>query len=134
LKKQNQKISYSFDLFENIYNSVYAHDSGKVFYAIDDENNLHAALLIIWDDIQAYDLISTIDPDFRNSGAVSLLIREVIGYVSTKTTRFDFEGSMIENVENSFRQFGTIQKSYFNIKKINSKILKIGNCLRDILK
>jgi len=134
LKKQNEKISYSFDTFKNIYNAVYMHNCGKVFYALDKKNNLHAALLIIWDDIQAYDLISTIDPDFRTSGATSLLIREAIKYTADKTTKFDFEGSMIESVENSFRQFGTIQKQYFNIKKINSKLLKIVLCFMDILK
>ena len=127
LKKQSQIISYSFEVLKNIYNEVYSHDSGKVFYAIDDKNNLHAALLIIWDDIQAYDLISTIDPDYRASGAATLLIKEAIKYVFKKTTKFDFEGSMIESVENSFRQFGTIQKPYFNISKINSKILQLLN-------
>jgi hypothetical protein len=127
LKKQSQIISYSFEVLKNIYNEVYSHDSGKVFYAIDDKNNLHAALLIIWDNIQAYDLISTIDPDYRANGAATLLIKEAIKYVSKKTNKFDFEGSMIESVENSFRQFGAIQKPYFNISKINSKILQLLN-------
>ena len=117
LEKQNDKISYSFNIFENIYNSVYSHNSGKIFYAIDDRNNIHAALLIIWDDIQAHDLISTIDPDFRNSGAASLVVKESIKYISKRTKKFDFEGSMIEGVENSFRKFGAIQKPYFNISK-----------------
>lgn len=132
LKKQNDKIMYSFNIFKNIYNAIYIHNSGKIFYAVDDKYNIHAALLIIWDDIQAYDLISTIDPDFRNSGAASLVVKEAIIYVSKKTKKFDFEGSMIEEVENSFRKFGTIQKPYFNIKKNHRKenIFKI--IVRDI--
>jgi len=124
LLKQNSKIAYDFEHFKKIYTSAYKHNAGRTIYAVDNENNLHAALFIIWDKNSAYDLISTIDPDFRNSGAASLLIKEAIIFISTKSKKFDFEGSMIENVEKSFRQFGAKQKPYFNIKKIDSKILK----------
>ena len=117
LSKQGEKIVYSYELFERMYNAGYAHDAAKTIYAIDDKGNIHAALFVIWDTQSAYDLISTIDPDFRNSGAASLLVKEIIEYVSTKTKKFDFEGSMIEGVENSFRQFGAIQKPYFNVYK-----------------
>ena len=124
LAKQGEKISYSYELFERIYKAGYAHEAAKTIYAIDDNGNIHAALFVIWDTQSAYDLISTIDPDFRNSGAASLLVREIIDYVSTKTKKFDFEGSMIEGVENSFRQFGTIQKPYFSVYKDSRSIIQ----------
>jgi len=132
LKKQNKEISYSFEIFENICNAVFSRNMGKIFYAIDGKGNIHAALLIIWDDLQAYVLISTIDPYFRNSGASSLLIEAAIIFVSERTKKFDFEGSMIEEVENSFRKFGAIQKPYFKISKFYKKenIFKI--IVRDI--
>jgi len=131
LSKQNAKIEYDFKVFNNIYNACYKHKSGRTIYAVDEDNNIHAALFVIWDDNSAYDLISTIDPTFRNSGAASLLVYEMIKYVSDKTKYFDFEGSMIENVENSFRQFGAIQKPYFLITKTNSKILKLVKFLKE---
>ena len=124
LKKQDSVISYSFEHFNRIFSSAYEHNAGRTIYAVDSDNNIHAALFVIWDKNSAYDLISTIDPAFRNSGGASLLIREIIKFVSNKTNRFDFEGSMIENVEKSFRQFGAKQKPYFDITKIDSKILK----------
>jgi lipid II:glycine glycyltransferase (peptidoglycan interpeptide bridge formation enzyme) len=124
LEKQNSKISYSFEHFNRIYSSAYAHNAGRTIYAVDSEDNIHAGLFVIWDKNSAYDLISTIDPTFRNSGGASLLIREIIKFISTKTDKFDFEGSMIESVEKSFRQFGAKQKPYFDITKIDSKILK----------
>jgi hypothetical protein len=124
LEKQNNKIAYSFDHFNKIYNSAYSHNAGRTIYAIDKDNNIHAGLFVIWDKNSAYDLISTIDPSFRNSGGASLLIREIIKFLSDKTDKFDFEGSMIESVEKSFRQFGAKQKPYFDISKIDSKILK----------
>lgn len=125
LKKQKSKISYSFKMFKSIYDAVYKRKCGRTIYAIDNEKNLHCALFIIWDKNSAYDLISTIDPDFRNSGAASLLIKESIKFISDKTKKFDFEGSMDKNISNSFRQFGAKQKSYSTITKCNSFLLKI---------
>lgn len=117
LAKQNSQISYSYDLFKRIYDYSYERKSGKTIYAIDKEGNLHSALFIIWDHNSAYDLISTIDPDYRNSGSADLLVYEAIKYIANSTKKFDFEGSMIEGVENSFRKFGAVQKPYFTISK-----------------
>ncbi len=125
LAQQKSTISYSFKSFKRLYDATYRHNAGKTIYAIDEENNLHAALFVIWDKNSAYDLISTIDPTYRNSGAGTLLIKEILYFLSDKTKKFDFEGSMIENVEKSFRQFGTTQQAYFNISKIDSKLLKV---------
>lgn len=122
LDKQGEEISYSFDIFKRIYNAIVQRGYGQTIYAIDDLGQIHSALFVIWDENSAYDLISTIDPDLRDSGSVSLLIREIIKYVSTKTAHFDFEGSMIEGVANSFRQFATIQKPYFNISFMSRRM------------
>lgn len=135
LAKQNSKISYSRELFKDLYKSVYRNNSGKTIYAIDHDGNIHSSLFVIWDDNSAYNLISTIDPDYRNSGSASLLVWEIIKFVSNHTKKFDFEGSMIEFVENSFRQFGAIQKPYFNISKTSRKmdiILSSKNILKSI--
>lgn len=133
LAKQGLKISYSYELLKNIYDAAYSHSAGKTIYSIDEKGKLHSAIFVIWDCASAYDLISSIDPDYRNSSSASLLIREIIKYLSDKTKGFDFEGSMIESVETSFRQFGAIQKPYFQITKVNSRILKVRNFLQEIL-
>ncbi|WP_304511571.1 GNAT family N-acetyltransferase [Desulfobacula sp.] len=130
LAKQGEKIVYTCDHFKNIYTAGYNNKAARTIYAMDAEGNIHAALFVIWDSQSAYDLISTIDPDFRSSGAASLLVKEIIKYVSNFTKKFDFEGSMIENVENSFRQFGTVQKPYFQLTKVNSPFVKIYQDIR----
>ena len=119
LSKQGEQIAYNFDHLKRIYDAAYKNGCGKTWYALDDQENLHAAIFVIFDNKSAYDLISTIDPDFRNSGAATLLVRDAIAYVSQYTNRFDFEGSMIRGVENSFRKFGARQTSYFSISKDN---------------
>lgn len=132
LQKQGQKISYSYEVFNSLYINGYAQNSAKTIAAYDEDGNLHAALFVVWDNNSAYDLISTIDPDFRTFGAASLLVQEIIRYVSQFVNKFDFEGSMIEPVERSFRQFGAIQTPYFSISKTNSKLLKVYQCLQSL--
>ena len=61
------------------------------------------------------------DPEFRNSGATSLLMWNAIQFASTVSQIFDFEGSMIESVERFFRGFGAVQTPYFSISHIRSK-------------
>lgn len=132
LKKQGQAISYSFELFERLWLAGYENNAAKTIAAFDEDGNMHAALFIVWDKHSAYDLISTIDPDYRVHGAASLLIRDAIVYVSQFVDKFDFEGSMIESVERSFRQFGAEQVPYFSIHKTPSRILKTLLFLRSM--
>tara|TARA_A100001015_G_C14863826_1_gene661450 strand:- start:285 stop:1043 length:759 start_codon:yes stop_codon:yes gene_type:complete len=132
LDKQGQKIQYQFNLLNRIYENGLKNNGVKIISAHDNDNNIHAALLLVGNNTSAYDLISTIDPTFRNSGAASKLVLEGIKLFSKDTRKFDFEGSMIENVENSFRQFGAIQTPYFQIKKVNSKLLKCREFIKSL--
>jgi len=134
LAKQGQEVSYPFEVFNNLYVNGYKNNSAKTIAAYDTDGNLHAALFVVWDGYSAYDLISTIDPDYRTFGAASLLVQEIIKYVSKYVDKFDFEGSMIEPVERSFRQFGAKQTPYFSISKTNSKLIKAYRFLQSIKK
>jgi hypothetical protein len=131
LGKGGAKVSYPLDLLERIHGAAYSRGRGKVFTGVDGQQRIHAAIFVVWDERQAYYLISSIDPDYKASGAATYLIKQAIVDVSTKTKQFDFEGSMIERVENSFRQFGTTQKPYFHISQIRSPLLSIRQYLRD---
>jgi hypothetical protein len=120
LSKKNTGITYSKELFMRIHDSALKRNSGRTIYAIDDKGNIHSAMFAVWSKYSAYYLINSIDPDFNKSESIALITWEMVKYLSGKTNRFDFEGSMIEPVERSFRQFGTVQKAYFNIKKNRS--------------
>jgi len=134
LAKQGSNISYSKALFKKVYEEGYSNGCAKTIGAYDKDQNLHAALFVIWDDMSAYDLISTIDPDYRRHGAASLLIKEIIKYVSVKTKKFDFEGSMIEPVEASFRQFGAKQTPYSQVTKDNSRMLSFAKAINSLIR
>ena len=101
-----------------------------MFYCIDSENKIHAVALIVWDNTTAYYLIGMRKPEYANSGGTEFLISEMIKYVSQFVDVFDFEGSMIQGVEQSFRYYGTQQTEYYSITKVNNKLLKLYRALR----
>jgi hypothetical protein len=73
------------------------------------------------------------DPTYRKSGAGILLAWEAIRYskIELGVKRFNFEGSMVESVEEVRRSFGALQTPYFELNKDNrSKIRKIGSCIK----
>ena len=132
LAQLSKKISYSFEYFSRLYTASYENHAGKTSYAVDKNGVITAAMYTIWDTSSAYHLVYSIDPRFRNTGSMSLLVYNMICYLSDKTQKFDFEGSVIKNVEYSYRQFGTRQVPMFKVSKTNSKIISLYNLYRKI--
>lgn len=131
-ERQSLKIPYSLEFLINLDSVLQQRNARKIFFAKDQQDRIHSAIYIVWDENSAYYLMGGGDPNLRNSGATSLLIWTAINYISDKTRRFDFEGSMIESIERFFRAFGAVQKPYFQITKTNSKLLKARELLKEV--
>lgn len=114
-KRQGQKLPYTREFVKRLDNTLKEHDARKMFFAVDDDERMHAATYIVWDEKSAYYLMSGADPELRNSGATSLLIWESIKFASQVSKKFDFEGSIMEPIERFFRAFGGKQMPYFQI-------------------
>lgn len=132
--RQNRKIPYNLKYVKNINNACEKNKCRTIFFAKDKNDNYHAALFLIWDNMSAYDLLGGADPRYKSSNAKSLITWEAIQYASGVTNKFDFEGSMMENVEQFIRGFGAIQKPYFNLSKVNSKLIMLKNSLSNFLR
>ncbi len=112
---QGRKFPYTREYMERICAASMTHNSGKLLYAYDKDGNLHSGVFYLYDSNVCYYLIAGTDPQFRNSGANSLLIWEGIKFAAEHSQAFDFEGSMIEGVEHFFRQFGGEQTIYYDV-------------------
>lgn len=119
LDERGSKDVLSRALMRSIVEASCSRGQGLIARAKDQEGNTHAAVFVPWDRHCAYDLVTAIHPLFRSSGASTLMIWESIKQVSKQTQVWDFEGSMIENVESSFRQFGGIPVPYYEMYKKN---------------
>lgn len=128
-QKQNQQVPFDFEILKKLDEALNARNQRAIYFAKDPLGNIHAAGYIIWDKNSAYYLASGTNPEFRKSGAHYLLLWTAIKDCAKIVQSFDFEGSMLPQVENVFRSFGANQKPYFRIFKVNNPLLKTVNLL-----
>ena len=131
-QRQKKRPPYSKRLLETLEGQLKNKQASIKLVAKDENDNIHASIYLVVLNATIYYLIGGGDPNYRNSGATSLLVNEALGIAKDNQWNFDFEGSMIEPIERFFRAFGAIQTPYFQIKKVNSKLLKCREFLREL--
>jgi lipid II:glycine glycyltransferase (peptidoglycan interpeptide bridge formation enzyme) len=124
--RQGVNIPYSFNFLQKHDRALEKNNARQMLFAVDEQGRIHSAAYLVWDKTTAYYHLSGDDPELRNSGAGILLIWEAIKYTheQLRLPRFDFEGSMIENIEAIRRQFGARQEPYFRVWKYHSLFYK----------
>ncbi len=115
--RKDQQITYSLDGLSKVYDILVKKEQGEMLEVRDAAGNLHAVGLYAWDKTHVYYLAGGINPKFKNSGAMSFLMFEVIKMAGKKGKAFDFEGSMNEGIAHFFKSFGAEQIPYFLIYK-----------------
>ena len=133
-KRQGKQIPYGLDLVAAIHTAAEKRGQVDMLVASDESGNVHAAAFIVRDSRTAFYLMGGGDPDYRNSGAGSLVMWEAVCRQIGHVDSFDFEGSMLEPVERFFRGFGAIQTPFFQVQKFNSKLLKSMYCINQLMR
>jgi len=131
-QRQQKQASVSLEFLKRINTACNAHHCRKIFLAHEPgvhPTRNHAAILLVWDSRSVYLIGSGGDPALRSSGATALLIREAVSFAASLGKQFDFEGSMIQPIEEFFSSFGAAQKSYLSVSKVNSTFLKFKQLL-----
>lgn len=116
--RQNRKFPLDESRIRNIDKAAKAHNAGVLLCAVDSDERIHSAAYFIFDDKRCYYIMGGGDPQYRNSGAMSLLIWEGIKIAAGRVKIFDFEGSMIEDIERFVRAFGAKPQVYYRVKKL----------------
>ena len=135
--RQNLLIPYSLDLVKRIFKTCSENNAGLAFFAIDENGDIHSVSYEIWDDSTVYSLFGGSDTKLRSQGGKNYIMFNAIKFAMDNGKDFDFEGSMIESIENFYRQFGAIQTPYFQITKLSRKakiLYGLKNLANDIIK
>ena len=115
--KQNIENPWPKDIIAELYNKAKENNACKLVFALDAEGNVHSGNLFVYDEKVFYNFISGTDPEFKNSGAATLLLWEGIVNASEVSCAFDFEGSMIKGIHEFYRRFGAKQIVYYNLSR-----------------
>ena len=114
---QKRKNPMDKGLVRRIVETCDATGHGKYLEARDPEGNVHSCAYFVYDKQVCYYLFGASDSRFRSSGAQSLVLWEGIQFAAQHSRVFDFEGSMVEGIENFFRQFGGVCTPYYTVSR-----------------
>jgi len=115
---QRQKIELKFKSVAFGYNEVLSEKGQcKSFLARNKEGKAIAVVYIAWDNKRSYYLLGGYDLEKRHHGASAIAMWEAIKFTKEKLrlNEFDFEGSMIPQVEQFFRKFGGRLTPYYSV-------------------
>lgn len=126
LNLQGKVISYSQDFFLTLYQATHSRNQGQIIGIRDANNALLAALFLVWDEQTSYFLIPCHDKNYAHTGASALLVLEAIKLARQHSQTFDFEGSMIKNVANSYRQFGSTKTPYYSVERYYKPVFRLA--------
>lgn len=118
-ERQGRRLPMSEETIRKIDDACKEHDARFMLVASDEKGNIHGASYFVYDSNICYYIMSGADPQYRNSGAGSLLIWEGIKKAAQVSKAFDFEGSNIKDVEVNFRTFGAPFIVNYRIYKLN---------------
>ena len=122
--RQGKTLPYPEETLLRLDAACAEHGARKILFAVDSQGRAHASVYLVWDATTVYALMRGSDPILRNSGATSLLVWKAIEFASSQGKRFDFAGSWVESIERFVRAFGARQTPFFEISKMNSRVVK----------
>lgn len=129
--RQGIKPPLSLDTFLAFDSALAKHQSRKLFFAKDKEENIHAVLYVILDKDIAYMHFLGSNSLFTKSEAVLFIYWHAFQYINAQGIYLiDFEGSMMKNVETILRRVRSVQVPYFSIKQNYSKWFRFIQSLK----
>jgi len=115
-KRQNKKIDIR--IFENVIFEFLNTETGFGFITYNKNEEPLATSICVYDSKTAYYILGGYDNDNKHHGAGALALWNCIIEAKKKNLKiFDFEGSMIPNIEKYFRGFGGKLTPYFSVCK-----------------
>lgn len=116
-RRQGRKNPYDKEMLRKIMNGAIEMSRGTIMLAEDKDGNLHSGAFYLYDKNTCYYLLGGQNPDYKNDGSQNLILRKGIEFATEVSENFDFEGSMIEGIENFFRQYGGTQIVNYRVTK-----------------
>ncbi|MCL5071056.1 MAG: GNAT family N-acetyltransferase, partial [Actinobacteria bacterium] len=89
----------------------------RAFVTRNAQGEAIAGVYIIWDEKRCYYLLGGYDPEQSHHGGSALAMWEAIRFTKNELglDEFDFEGSMVPQIEQFFRKFGSRLTPYYTV-------------------
>lgn len=122
---KNEKYPIPESRLNSVWSWIQSTGNGQLLEVRDVKGNRQGMALFVWDDTCVYYLHGATHPEFKTGGAMSLLLWKGIESAMQQGKSFNFEGSMVASIERYFRGFGGTLTPYYQVSKVDSKVLRI---------
>lgn len=112
--ERNRSNPFNMEVLERVEESLSKRSERVIFAAKDEDDSIKSTLYLVYDERTAYLLVSGQYSKNRSNYA---LIAHAINWALSRGLDFDFEGSMIPNVERFFKGFGGEKYHYTKTKQ-----------------
>ena len=125
------KTGVTKEMLFQLHAEIRSRDLGKIFFAVDTEGSVLAALYVVWYEKTSIYWIATMDEKAGSSGATSLLVWEVLQELSRRgISRFEATGSMAENLESFISAFGFRQETFWKMTRYGNRFFAFLHFLK----
>ncbi|MBP7272715.1 MAG: GNAT family N-acetyltransferase [Saprospiraceae bacterium] len=110
--RRNMAMPFDFTFLQQLETILKKQDASKILIAYDTKNQPLSAIYLVFDKNTVYNLLLGLNLNIKNSSAVSYLLYESIVWSLQQQKNFDFEGTMLQSVEELFSGFGAQRTPY----------------------
>ncbi len=124
--RQGLKCPFSFDQWMRLFKACSVRDMGQILTAQAEDGTVLSLVFFVWDSRALYLLAGGPVPEHSSLETYDALVYEGISLASRKRLQFDFEGSVVRQINHSFREYGGVPKLYYRIRKVfNPEIIRM---------
>ncbi len=123
-QKRGAHYTYTSEQVEAVVQLVYAQHCGELLAAVDANGAVHAMGLFVHDEHSTYYLAGGFAQQYKQSGAMSLLLATAIEKSLQHSNQFDFCGSSIGSIDHFFENFGAQKVPVMVVKKEGNLFFK----------
>lgn len=126
LATKGQRPVYAKAVFDRLAATMAARGQCAFIAVRGRGGDLQSAVFVVWDDTTAYQLMSCTDVHNASAGASTFAVEQAIRFCSSRVKAYDFEGSMMQDVEFSYSKYGTVQRPYIYLERYSSLAMEIA--------
>lgn len=119
-ERQGLECPFSMEMWDRLYTACASRGKCRALGAVNGGGVVSSVIFLVWDDHRMYHLLGGGMPGMRAEDTYAALVWYAIKLSRRLGLTYDFEGSMIERISKSFREFGGKPELYFRIRKIYS--------------
>jgi hypothetical protein len=119
-EKQGLKPTCSEDFLRRLWNAAYSQERAHLYVARTRDEKPVAALLTVYDNRTTYQIVSGVNPDFREIPGAYLILWKAMQDTLLAGRDYDFEGSGLRGVECFYRRWGASAVPIWRLEKSGS--------------